>query len=738
MHPDWEIEIERLEYTKRAIVDILSRKTGKTIEYSKEMRAINKEMWEEAGPFNGHDSLNRIPSYLQGINFLKRNISDTAKIKKEINMLERQIISPYFCRIDFMETGCNAESFYIGIYGLRKSDDDEILIYDWRAPVSNMFYDFEPGWASYECPSGHIEGELLLKRQYRIDNGTLLLMFDSAIAIEDSILQDILAGSADNRMKTIVSTIQREQNRAIRCGGKRVLSVQGVAGSGKTSIALHRAAYLLYRNRNVVKAENIRLFTPSGIFAQYISNVLPELGEDDIPCGTLTGLVQSTLGDLFKKYETYTEMMEWQLLQKSIGGTDSRLESISYKASKAFMTVLENFARVFEEKMLCFEDVAAGDTVFITSEELSELFYNDFGRMPVAKRLSRMETRVMMRIDEYVNQRKKDKGEELADTGEYIDTSEIKALSHLAVTKEMEMTIKKVKSMFSIDIVRLYQKLFKDAEIFNSCGGFLSEKALIRTAEALENGVLLYEDQSPVLALMTLLGMLEADKETKHVIIDEAQDYSYIAYKLFSKLYPACGITLLGDASQNINPLSGIGNLQLAGEILDSDSLEYIELDKCYRSTIEIMEFASQVLSSKAKPYGRHGRVPEIMTSAGMDGLYDLITSCIYDSGREGLSSIAIICRTLSGCRQVYGHLGKNLSVNFIKNGEDEIQKGVVIIPSYLAKGLEFDAVIAVVLSENEYMSEEDQLFYTVCTRALHRLDVCSVKGAGILEKLKA
>jgi DNA helicase II / ATP-dependent DNA helicase PcrA len=738
MYHDWDKEVECLEHVKRVIVDELSMRMDKNTDNSKKMRAINKEMWEEVGPLEGQQSLSSIPTFLQEINLLKRNLADATKINMEIKMLERQIISPYFCRIDFKENGDYLESYYIGIYGLRKAKTDEILIYDWRAPVSSIFYDYEPGPASYKCPSGYIEGELLSKRQYRIEKGKLLLMFDCTVAIDDSILQDILAGSADNKMKTIVNTIQREQNRAIRSESKRILSVQGAAGSGKTSIALHRAAYLLYSHRNIIKAGNIRLFTPNGIFAKYISNVLPELGEDDIPCDTLTGLVQSTLGDLYKKYETYIEMMEWQLLQKSTGGTDSRLESIKFKASRLFASVIENFSKVYESRIICFEDVIIDETILMTKEELTELFYKSYGYMPVAKRLSRMELSVMVNVNEYINKREQDKIKELAITTENVDDREIKVKSRLAVAKEMEMTIKKVKSMLSIDICAIYQMLFKNSEIWDSCGGSKLDEICQCSVKALENGVLLYEDQAPVLYLMILLGMVEADKKTKHVIIDEAQDYSYISYKLFSKLYLNCGITILGDTCQNISPSTGIGNLQLAGELLDSNNFEYIELDKSYRSTIEIMEFASQILTSKAAPFGRHGKVPKIMTSTTKTGVCNLIIDCINEKEGDNFNTIAIICQTLSDCQDVYRHFEKDLSLKLINSENDEINKGIALIPSYLAKGLEFDSVIAVVLSEKEYMFEEDQLFYTVCTRALHKLEVCSIERAGILEKIKS
>ena len=270
MHPDWENEVNRLDTIRRMIEGELVKKMGSTLEYKEKMRKINKEMWEEVGALSGLSTLDATPTFLQEIGLLKQNMAEAAKNSKEVRMLERQYNSPYFARIDFREDNRNIENIYIGIYGFH-AGTGEIFIYDWRAPISSMFYDFEPGRALYECPSGSIEGELTLKRQFRIEKSQLLLMFDSALAIQDNILQDILAQNANNRMKTIVSTIQKEQNRVIRYEGKRVLVVQGPAGGGKTSIALHRAAYLLYHHRKSIQSNNIRLFTPNGTFAKYIS-----------------------------------------------------------------------------------------------------------------------------------------------------------------------------------------------------------------------------------------------------------------------------------------------------------------------------------------------------------------------------------------------------------------------------------------------------------------------------------
>lgn len=741
MHADWSHESEKLDAVLRFIAEELAAKTGKSDAYKREMRAINKSMWEEVGGLSGHATFDATPAFMQEIGFLKRNAADASKTRKEIAMLERQFRSPYFCRIDFREEGYGAESFYIGVYGLQRHAAGEIVVYDWRAPLSSMFYDYEPGPARYECPSGHVAGELLLKRQYRIENGTLVLMFDSTLAVGDSILQDILAGSADNRMKTIVSTIQKEQNRAIRCEGKRVLAVQGPAGSGKTSIALHRAAYLLYRHKDSLNAGNICLFTPSGIFADYISSILPELGEDDIPGRTITGLVKDALylsekdgkrgtvrkRETTREYETYAEMMEWQLAHNYPEYRCIRLEGIRFKASRRFAAILEKFIDKIESDIIRFEDVIFDDTVFVSRSELEELFHVTYRHMPIIKRLARMELLLPERISKYVGIKRKVKEEELADSGEYVNAGEIKARSRMFVAGEMEETRDRIKSMLSIDVVSLYRMLFNDPAILASCGGTLSEKARIATAEALEHGVLHYEDQAPVLYLMLLLGMTGVDEETRHVIIDEAQDYSEFTYLLFSKLYPGCGITLLGDSCQNINPACGIGDLRSAGELSAPGDFEYVKLEKSYRSTVEIMDFASRIMKPEALPFGRHGDTPRVIVSGSLGEVCKSAADSINDAKENGCRSVAVICRTSYDCRRIHDDLSEHLPVTLVASGDVDMPKGIAVIPSYLAKGLEFDAVIALMLSKEDYLHDERQLLYTVCTRALHRLYVCGM-----------
>lgn len=736
MHKEWEFEAARIKEVRELIGKELVDRLKKSDELKADTRKLNKEMWDETGGISSLDDL-ELTTYMQYINLLKQNLSDMSDNKKRILMLEKQYNSPYFCRIDFKEDGYESESFYIGIYGLRKPNKIETLIYDWRAPVSNLFYDYEPGRASYTAPSGTIEGELLLKRQFRIENGQLKLMFDCNIAIEDDILQDILAQNTGNGMKTIVSTIQKEQNRAIRYDGKRIFVVSGPAGSGKTSIATHRAAYLLYRHRDNLKAENIALFAPCEAFADYISNVLPELGEENIQYKTMGKLVKNFLADNFIKYESYDEYMERLLLGKGSKDTNKRLEMVRFKASKEFIEIIEQYVRHLEGNYDVFEDIASGNQIFADKKELERLFHESMPGMTVAQRLAQINFMLRYRINEYEPQRQKELEAELTSNSDPdLSEREIKALSRLKVTKELEPCRKAADAIGSINIVKLYRELFSQYISQSIDAKNLPEELVKYTVDALDDGLLLYEDQAPMLYLMSLLGMIEADRNIRHVIIDEAQDYSEITFKFLFRLYPYSSIAILGDPRQNINSYGSIGELRGLKNILNDD-LDYLELSKSYRSTKEIMQFAQKILpQSEIEAFGRQGRQPEILLAESFEKISDAIVAHLKSLENEDYNRIAVICRTLKDCKLLYDRISKQTDAVLFDNGTKEIPSGIIIIPSYLTKGLEFDAVAAVIGSADDYSNNEDTLLYTVCTRALHRLDLFSVKDALVLERL--
>ena len=736
MHKEWDIEAARVKEVRDIIAKELVDRIKKTDELKADTRILNKEMWEESGGINPSDGL-EITTYMQYINLLKQNVSDISDNKRRILMLEKQYNSPYFCRIDFKEDGYETESFYIGIYGLRKPNKIDTLIYDWRAPVSSLFYDYEPGRASYEAPIGRIEGELLLKRQFRIEMGELKLMFDCNIAIEDEILQDILAqNTEEGGMKTIVSTIQKEQNRAIRYDGKRIFVVSGPAGSGKTSIATHRAAYLLYRHRNNLKAENIALFAPNEAFADYISNVLPELGEENIQYKTMNKLVREILADSLLKYESYDEYMESLLLSKQAGKQDTRTEMVRFKASKEFVKIIELYITELEKNYHVFEDISVNDHIFASKDEIDRLYHEGLAGMPIARRLSHINFMIRYRINEYEPHRLKELEAELSERID-LNEREIKALARLKLTKELEVCRKTADEICSLNIVSLYRKLFSDYISSNIPAKGLPADMINYTVNALDDGLLLYEDQAPMLYMMSLLGMIEADKDTKHVIIDEAQDYSEAMFKFLFHLYSHSNIAILGDPNQNINSYGSIGDLKKLKDMLH-DELDYLELSKSYRSTQEIIGFAKRILPSDIEPFGRHGKEPQIKCADTVDELGEKIADYITTLKSENYNRIALICRTASDCRLLYEKIGGKINASLIDNDSSKIPSGIIIIPSYLTKGLEFDAVAAVIGSAYDYAADEEKLLYTVCTRALHRLDIFSIKGAKIIEGLQA
>lgn len=733
MHTDWKNELEKLEFVKEAIAIDLEGKINSEETIRKEMREINKDMWEQAGALSGQSTLEEAPTYLQGVMMLKQKMLTSDENKKRIYRLRKQLVSPYFCRIDYKEDDYILEKIYIGTYGLRIDETGEILIYDWRAPISGIFYDYEPGRVMYESPSGIINGELFLKRQYRIEKGHLIIMFDSNISIDDNILQDILAQSSNNKMKTIVSTIQREQNRAIRYEGKRIMVVQGPAGSGKTSIALHRAAYLLYRYKDNIKSENILLYTPNTAFIEYISSVLPELGEEELKCITLVNYAKKILGAKINKYESYSEMMEWKLANSN--GQSNRFKTSKFKASKEFVDLLERFLELYEKEIISFEDIRNKDYIFMKKGEIEELFYETFKLMPVYKRLLRIKNIISIKIAEYEKVMRKNVSAELADDSQYISNSERNAVSRIKIKKDIKNTVDNIDELFSINIIDIYIKLFKESYKWGYFENLLSDKAVSDSLNSLENNILFYEDQAPILYLMVSLGMIDSDRNIKHIIIDEAQDYSVIAFKLFSKLYNDCNITILGDVNQNINSLHGIGSLELTGAIMDKENYEYIVLNKSYRSTLEIMNFASKILPANTVPYGRNGQEPAVIIKNNHQDLCQEIIEHIKNLEKK-YNSIAVICRTLADCNILISYFADNINARLINSGDEEILAGINIMPSYLSKGMEFDVVIATILFENDYICNEDELFYTVCTRALHVLDIYALENTKILKKL--
>jgi len=690
-----------------------------------------RELWQDVGSISIENNLEQLVDFLAFIDLMKRQKRTYRFTKKLEEKYEQIVLSPYFGRIDFLEDGDEEpEKYYIGIANL-VNDSCDILVYDWRAPVSGMFYDYEIGEAGYKCPEGIVNGKVTLKRQYKINNGKIQYMFDSNLKIDDEILQEVLSKSTDSKMRTIITSIQREQNQVIRNEEYKNLVVQGPAGSGKTSIALHRVAYLLYKHRDKVTPQNILIFSPNQIFNDYISNVLPQLGEDNMIQTTFKEYMHRALGGELKK-EDYYEMMEYILGSKDKPGYKKRINNIKFKSSLEFTDMLKKYAVCVDAKEKNFTDICFGNKLIISSEDLKGLYYNDYFKLPLKNRLQKIRERILFLLKPYEEERIRGVIDELSVTGIYIDKTEINEKGISLVRDELKDIYSEIDRITRFDLVDIYKRFIEELELFSAgLSGENCEKEIAEikkyTLENLDARQLYYEDQTPLLYLKGMLGDLPKTSEIKYVIIDEAQDYTALQYEIFYQLFNHANITMLGDLDQSINPYMNVGSYNNISHIFPQDNTCVMNLTKSYRSTIEITKFSRTLLKGEVagESVERSGDEPLVLGFSREEEIKKRIHEDIAAYKDKGYKSIGIITRTKEEASEVYDCLKNKVQVKAIISEEEEYMNDTVIIPAYLAKGLEFDVVLIYNAGSGNYSCEEERLlFYTACTRALHVLCV--------------
>ena len=671
----------------------------------KEIEGMHEYYWENYTEMDqyGYENFDNQQALLHEINASNEKIELRRRFRKMMD-------SPFFGRVDFCYEGDEEpEIFYIGIANLAEENGGLPLIYDWRAPVSGLFYDFDKGPASYQAPLGEIHGDIAAKWQYKIRGGKMIYEFESDVKIDDEILKAELGSNGDVQLKNIIRTIQKEQNAIIRNTSDRIMVIQGAAGSGKTSIALHRIAYLLYHDRKNLKSSSVLVLSPNGVFSDYISHILPELGEENIREMSFDLFAYKRLKNTVSDCEDRYDLIERQIA----GSCDEKL--LKEKQSRDFLDRMEGYLVELEDSLMNFRDVEHRGVVK-KEQEIIELFYFKFMDIPL---LSRMDA-----VAEY-----------------FID--EVETLKGFDLPEEEREAVKS----------RFY-RMYETRDLYVLYNRFLRQEGFPALPQVqYEKRKLRYEDVYPVLYLKYRLETQQEDSGVRHLIVDEMQDYSRIQYLIIQKLFK-CKMTILGDREQTMDG-DQQDVLTFLPKIFGKD-IRRIVMNKSYRNTIEIASYANQLAGiTEVELFERHGKQVEekefpgliealervvkelklekqAVTEAEADRMKMADMETAGAEGQEEFSyeTAAVITRTADEAREAYYILQKKLEaegfdtkerLSLLHRDSTNFKKGLTVTTFYMAKGLEFDQVFSVFPGADRSPIVQ-RARYIAATRALHEL----------------
>ena len=744
----------------RSVVEKIDRKMlqieTNTSGLKKDVIFLRNTFWEDVkiNMDNPEDAAETLSSIKQQSQLLSERERTHHLLHKQYKILSRMKYSPYFARVDFIESETGEETnVYLGVASLMDEEEKDFLIFDWRAPISSIYYDYSPGPAQYRTMEGIVSGKMMLKRQFITKNGEITTMFDTGVTIGDELLKEVLGNNANTNMKNIVATIQKEQNQIIRNVDNKYLVVQGVAGSGKTSVALQRVAYLLYRYKDQISADNIMLFSPNALFNRYVASVLPDLGEDNMQQMTFQEYAQRRLGKLFSLEHHFTQM-EYILTCQHHDTYDERRDGIRFKASFDFKSIIDSYVRTLSTGGLIFKNITFQGEVLISSKQIANYFYSLDSKISIPQRMNLVKEWLLKELTKKeVLEREKDwvlEESELLDLEEYTKVyhdlqrenrfseetfddfeQEQKRIAYNIVKRRFKPLIVAVKKMKFIHIKAIYRHLFSN-EIMEQFQSELPDNwgaICYYTVEKLKKNQLAYEDVAPFLYLQDQLEGQRINTTIKYLVIDEAQDYSPFQFFVIQQLFPASRMTILGDFNQAIYAHSFQAPTLLSTEMYEQDQVEKVILKKSYRSTRQIVDFTKGIIhgGKEIEAFERDGLKPTFMMIESKQVLYQNMLKRIHQLKEKNYQTIAIICKTEMGCEEAYYELSKEMKIQMMKKDSNTYEKGVLILPSYLAKGIEFDAVIIHDASHSIYGNEiERKLFYTACTRAMHELHLFS------------
>ena len=667
------MEIDKIEENNLGVIlNNLKDKISKVEEVCErgidDVRTLSKYQWDYKADMDEFELANSTYSINRHATVTNEQISGLRKLKSALS-------SPYFGKINVSFDEDDKEDYYVGVTSI--DDSNGVSVIDWRCPLASIFYNAKIGKTSYKAPLGIIDCKLEQRKQIKIRNQKIERIIESDIHIDDDVLQEVLSKSSNEKMKNIVSTIQEEQNDVIRNINDKIIIVQGCAGSGKTSIGLHRLAYLLYNDQKS-KSENMLIFSPSDVFSEYISGVLPELGENNALQTTFKDFA-NTFVKSYHTLESYTDF-----ISKYYNGlnTEEQNKLNKFKFSDEFMKAIDEFVKRKSDEYTFEDGITVGSTF------LPGYYLNKFLNTDTYKNKSLTDKIDMLTDDLCISDFNKD----------FKYKRQIKSNLKLALDK--------------INAKALYNEFLSSPEFVDRFG---------KKDKARDNRFLSYPDTIGLLYLYFEMTGYPKNDLIHHIVIDEAQDYNPMQIKMIKKLFNGSSFTILGDANQTINPYHKYDSLKEMSKYLGNSS--YIELNKAYRSTKEIMDYTNAYVANQVESVRNRGNNPVKVKDVSKKDLFKELVTDIKELKENGNERICIITRSKNECDAIYEGLKDDIeNLTVLTDKTDSIHTNMLVSPAYMAKGLEFDAVISYNDKSNPYGDEDKYLYYVACTRAQHNL----------------
>ena len=663
-------EKKHLELTTKLLREQISALAQDLYDSEEKQQEFKRFVWDTKAELDPTEMKTILSNNNQEID----NLEMKAKYYRKLYKIQN---SPYFAKIVFETKEDGKNDIYIGLTYLTKDHDN--IIYDWRAPISSIFYDYESGDVSYESPGGTINGYLHNKRQFTIEESKIKRVFDSKLNVQDELLQEVLSSKTSEYMKNIVNTIQIEQNAIIRNVDDKVLIVQGIAGSGKTSVALHRIAFLLYKIKNLT-SDKVLIFAPNKVFSEYISNVLPELGEENTKETTFSDFLETYITE-YKSVESFTSFIERYYKYEEVF-----IDLIKAKQSNEIIKVMEEYINNYSKKATFIDEILNHD-LYIEKEKLNYYLKERYSSIPLFERIDEIATKI----------------------------SEMEFNGNKSKAKQIRKWLRE-RLNISLDLKEIYKSFYKSDEFKK----FYTKEIPDSYLNKLNEKYISYEDACLFVYMKSLLMFLGNDYTIEQTIVDEAQDYSILQYMLLKKILKKSKWTILGDINQTINPYYQYKSLDELKEVF-SDNSTYVELNKTYRSSPEIIEHANKILGlNLVSAIRRETKIPVEFKKE--DNIRIQLLEDIKKLEKDN-KSIAIITKNDIEANKIYNILKNDLEdLTLIKNNSKIFSRKLVVLPSYMAKGLEFDATIIYTNKDNPYTDKEKYLYYVSCTRSQHHL----------------